>query len=224
MDKTLSFNRASYESFAGGQVEGGKALAFKSAWVLWEKPVQTHSNDHDHYSSAMRVLSRISNVEEFWKYWLCVPQPSELLEGKHFVREQPAPHEGELTQIDTLMLFREGIRPEWEDAANATGGHYQFMFKPASINAAQLDEYWNNIAIGIVGGAIHPHEMITGIRLLDKSTVGRNSCVRIEVWFRDFENTVGMNELKQSLEEVMSRHIDGSHGHPPKSELKAHTS
>ena len=185
-DKSISFNRASYESFAGGE-PGGKLLGFP-AWTLWEKPVSTHSNDHDHYASATRCLSRITNVEEFWKYWLCVPQPSELLDGKHFVREVDAAS-GALTQIDTLMLFREGVRPEWEDPANSSGGHLQYVFKLQGLSPGLLDEYWNNIAIGLVGGTVEPAEMITGIRLLDKSGAGRNSCVRIEVWFRDFHLT-----------------------------------
>jgi translation initiation factor 4E len=227
MDKNISFNRPSYESMSGlgrsGDVAPPKTLTFKNGWVLWEKPVQNHSNDHDHYSTAMRVLSRMSNVEEFWKYWLCVPQPSELLEGKHFVREV-ANTDGELSHIDTLMLFREGIRPEWEDPANATGGHFQYMFKVNSIPPAQLDEYWNNIVIGIVGGAIQPHELLTGVRLLDKSTVGRNSIIRIEVWFRDFHNTEAVNALKASLEHCMAQRLDGTHGHAPKCEIKSHTS
>ena len=223
MEKCLTFNRASYENFAGGETIGSKSLTFPSGWVLWEKPVQTHSNDHDHYSTAMRVLSRISTVEEFWKYWLCVPQPSELLEGKHFVREVGT--SGELNQIDTLMLFREGIRPEWEDAANATGGHFQFMLKPNTVNPAQVDEIWNNIAMGIVGGVIEPNEIVTGIRLLDKTSVGRNSCVRIEIWFRDFHNAEAINQLKQSLESCMGKRLDGSTASPlPKAEIKSHVS
>lgn len=222
VDNFLTFNRASYEDVGGGQA-GGKAYGFP-AWTLWEKPVSSHSsNDHDHYASSTRCLSRISNIEEFWKYWLCVPQPSELLEGKHFVREI-AHSGGELTQIDTLMLFREGVRPEWEDPQNANGGHFQYMFRPNSIHPPQLDEYWNNIVIGLVGGTIEPSEMITGVRLLDKSTVGRNSCIRIEVWFNDFSKTEKINQLRLSIENCMCRRLDGTLGIIPKSELKSHSS
>ena len=221
-EKFLTFNRASYENVAGGE-EGGKAYSFP-AWTLWEKPVSSHpsSNDHDHYSTATRCLSRINNIEEFWKYWLCVPQPSELLEGKHFVREVGT--DGGLTQVDTLMLFREGVRPEWEDVANASGGHFQYMFKPNSVVPAQLDEYWNNIAVGLVGGMVEPAEMITGIRLLDKSTSGRNSCIRIEIWFKDFSKTDKINQLRSSIEACMCRRLDGSMGPVPKPELKSHSS
>ena len=29
--------------------------------------------------------------------------------------------------IDAIMIFREGISPEWEDQANANGGHFQIQ-------------------------------------------------------------------------------------------------
>jgi translation initiation factor 4E len=217
VDKYISFNRQSYEDIAGGET-GGKSLSFP-AWTLWEKPVSS-SNDQDHYSTATRCLSRITNVEEFWKYWLCVPQPSELLEGKHFVRDNG---DGVLTQIDTLMLFKEGVRPEWEDPQNAHGGHYQYVFKPNSVHPPQLDEYWNNIVMGLVGGTIEPADMITGVRLLDKSTSGRNACIRIEVWFNDFSRNDKMNQLRSSIENCMCRRADGSMGLIPKVELKSHS-
>ena len=219
-DKMISFNRASFEGMAGGE-SGAKNFSFRP-WTLWEKPVSNHSNDHDHYQSATRCLSRITNIEEFWKYWLCVPQPSELFEGKHFVRESDTTV-GALVQIDTLMLFREGVRPEWEDPANSTGGHLQYMFKTTGINPALLDEYWNNIAMGLLGGMIEPCDMVTGIRLLDKSTVGRNNGVRIEVWFRDFHETEKINQLRQSLENCMCKRADGTHGNVPKCEIKSHS-
>eukprot|EP00913_Durusdinium_trenchii_P009347 g8784.t1 len=59
------------------------------------------------------------------------------------VREQP---DG-LRVIDALMIFRENIRPEWEDKMNANGGHFQFQLKP-NCGGGQIDEYWNNLAIG----------------------------------------------------------------------------
>merc|ERR1712216_503333 len=71
-------------------------------------------------------VAKFESVQGFWKLWNHMPQPSELLEQKRMVREQP---EG-LNVIDAIMIFREDIRPEWEDKMNATGGHFQFQLKP----------------------------------------------------------------------------------------------
>eukprot|EP00434_Breviolum_minutum_P039786 symbB.v1.2.035346.t1/scaffold4737.1/size35595/3 len=68
--------------------------------------------------------------------------------------------------VDALMIFREGVLPQWEDAANAEGGHFQFHFK-TSVGAAQLDEYWNNVVLGALGNTLEPSDMITGLRLVE---------------------------------------------------------
>ena len=52
-----------------------------------------------------------------------MPQPSELLDAKRMVREQP---DG-LHVIDAIMIFRDNIRPEWEDKMNAGGGHFELQ-------------------------------------------------------------------------------------------------
>ena len=48
------------------------------------------------------------------------------------------------------MIFRENIRPEWEDKMNEKGGHFQFQLK-ANIGGGQVDEYWNNLQASITG-------------------------------------------------------------------------
>ena len=68
--------------------------------------------------------------------------------------------------IDARMVFREGITPEWEDEANAQGGHLQVQFK-SSLDGGQLDEYWNNLVLGVIGGTIGPADVVTGVRLVN---------------------------------------------------------
>merc|ERR1711933_579496 len=57
--------------------------------------------------------------------------------------------------IDAIMIFRDNVRPEWEDKLNATGGHFQFQLKP-NIGGGQVDEYWNNLVLGMIGATIEP--------------------------------------------------------------------
>merc|ERR1712202_114114 len=134
------------------------------------------------------------------------------------VREQP---DG-LHVIDAVMVFRDGIRPEWEDKANATGGHFQFQLKP-SVGAGQIDEYWNNLVLGIIGATIEPANMITGIRLVDKLSGPRAAnVIRIEVWYKDHDDSRAVSMLRRNVEKCMATHIDGSQGSFPKCETKSH--
>jgi translation initiation factor 4E len=144
-------------------------------------------------------------VKGFWKYWNHLPQPSELLDGKKFVRETAESR----NVVDALMVFREGIKPEWEDSTNATGGHFQFQLKPG-IGGGVIDEYWNNIVLGMIGGTIEPVDMITGVRLVDKLAQNRTASIRIEVWFSNFEDTTQVDLLQRNLEKCMGTKLDGT--------------
>merc|ERR1719311_1344998 len=121
------------------------------------------------------------------------------------------------------MIFRDGIRPEWEDSVNASGGHYQFQLKP-NVGGGQVDEYWNNLVLGMIGATIEPANMITGLRLVDKLSGPRAAnVIRLEVWFTNYEDTAAVQTLRRNVEKCMATHLDGSMGQAPRGETKAHT-
>merc|ERR1719503_314531 len=179
------------------------------------------SNDKGaQYSDATHEVDKFSTVQNFWRLWNHIPQPSELLEQKRMVREQP---DG-LHVIDAVMIFRDNIRPEWEDKMNANGGHFQFQLKP-NLGGGQLDEYWNNLVLGMIGATIEPANMITGMRLVDKLSGPRASnVIRLEIWFTNFDDSAAVQALKKSVEKCMATRLDGSTGQVPKSDVKGHSS
>lgn len=202
------------ETFASD--EGANTAAVLPAWVLWEKQA-VQSGGTEGYAKATRPIATINNVRDFWLAFLALPQPSEVLEGGKISREGH--------HIDTLMFFREGVRPEWEDVRNKHGGHFQFQFKPGAVvnSPTQVDEYWNNLIIAVFGGSLQGSERITGIRFVDKmSATARQACVRIEVWFEKFADTTAVAALRTAVETCMATRLDGSLGVPPRSDVKSH--
>merc|ERR1719424_2416066 len=196
-----------------------KPLPLRYTWSIWEQIMQS-GDGKAVYSDATHKVASFSSVQDFWKLWNHMPQPSELLDQKRMVREQP---DG-LHVIDAIMIFRENIRPEWEDKLNATGGHFQFQLKPA-VGGPQIDEYWNNLVLGMVGATIEPANMITGIRLVDKLSGPRAAnVIRLEVWFTNFDDTAAVGALRKNVEKCMATRLDGSQGAAPKCETKAHSS
>jgi len=171
------------------------------------------------YSDATRKVADFSDVQAFWKLWNHMPQPSELLDQKRMIREQS---DG-LHVIDAVMIFRDGIRPEWEDKANATGGHFQFQLKP-QVGGGAIDEYWNNLVLGVIGASIDPAHLITGLRLVDKLYAMRGTpALRIEVWFTN-DDQAQVQTLRRNVENCMMTKADGSVGAPlPKCEVKSHS-
>jgi translation initiation factor 4E len=214
MEDYLSLNQADISWLGGGQT-GDADLP---PWTIWEK-LHGQGSGIDAYTRATRDICTVSSVSDFWKFWLCIPQPSELLDGGRLMRDEsgrsPLP-------IDSLMFFRTGIRPEWEDPANATGGHFMFSFK-SGFNPMLLDEHWNNIVLAALGGTLEPANMVTGVRLVDKMNSGKQGCVRIEVWFRNFADLHSVDLLRTSVEGCMARRLDGTMGIVPRSDTKSHS-
>eukprot|EP00929_Paragymnodinium_shiwhaense_P098963 TRINITY_DN604_c0_g1_i3.p2 TRINITY_DN604_c0_g1~~TRINITY_DN604_c0_g1_i3.p2 ORF type:complete len:130 (+),score=36.57 TRINITY_DN604_c0_g1_i3:222-611(+) len=124
------------------------------------------------------------------------------------------------------MLFKDGIAPEWEHPANSKGGHFQIQLKPA-VGGAQIDEYWNNTVLGMIGGTLEPSDIITGIRLVDKLAGGKlNAAIRMELWFTSSPEA-SVNLLRSSMERCMGQRLDGTflplNGSVPKPEMKLHS-
>uniref|UniRef100_A0A7S0ZPX8 Uncharacterized protein n=1 Tax=Noctiluca scintillans TaxID=2966 RepID=A0A7S0ZPX8_NOCSC len=189
-------------------------IMLKDKWVLWEQVVQNDGKNTT-FTDALKKVVSFSQLHEFWRIWNGLPQPSDLLDQKQIMRDPGV-------AIDAIMIFKEGIKPEWEDPMNSQGGHFQIQLKP-NVGAWQIDEYWNNIVMGMIGGTIEPSDMITGIRLVDKLSGPKGAnAIRIELWWkRDSEGNQAA--LKKSMEKCMSTKLDGSAGMACKAETKQHT-
>jgi len=189
----------------------------KSGWTLWEM-VQKKGNKESFDSGA--AIASFSTVKGFWKHWNHLPQPSELLDGKKFVRETP---EGRMI-VECLMMFKEGVKPEWEDPLNANGGHFQMTLN-GKVGGAQVDEYWNNAVLGMITGAIKPADMLTGVRLVDKLNLVNptRQHIRLEVWYTNHQNTRDVDLLQDNVEKCMATRVDGTVADRlPKMERKKH--
>jgi translation initiation factor 4E len=193
-------------------------MKLRDNWVLWEQVVVDGKSEK--YADATRKVTKFNTVQEFWGIWNGLPQPSELLESKRIMRDQS---NGQAVAIDAIMIFKDGISPEWEHPLNANGGHFQFQLKP-TVGGGQIDEYWNNLVLAMVGGILENSDIITGIRLVDKLSGPKvANAIRIELWFTKYFDTAAVNNLLKSLEECMCKRIDGSKSSPPpKADKKQH--
>jgi len=195
-------------------------MKLKDTWVLWEQQVVENAGKTTNYQDATRKVVSFNTVQEFIAIWNGLPQPSELLEQKRIMRKDG---NSQAVAIDAFMIFKEGISPEWEHPANANGGHFQVQLKP-TVGGPQIDEYWNNTVLGMIGGTIEPADIITVIRLVDKMTGSKvANGIRIELWFAKY-NESNVNSLKRSMEKCMGQRLDGSMGTVPKPDMKPHGS
>jgi translation initiation factor 4E len=176
-----------------------------SSWAIWGQFVQARDSKAA-YSDATRQLATFSSVKEFWACWLHLPQPSELLSGKKIMKET----DEDSQIIESIMIFRKGVRPEWEDEANTNGGHFTLQLKP-QLGGGIIDELWNNVVLGTLSCSIENSDMITGIRLVDKLSSNSKPMLRVEVWFNDISADDKIYKLRGSMEDCLRQRLDGTY-------------
>lgn len=159
-------------------------------WVLWEHRKDPTSSKAA-YGESMRCLCDFATVEAFWQHWCHLPSPSVLFSAA-----------SEKRSVNALSLFISGIRPEWEDPANAAGGE---LFLRKSAAPHELDRLWHQLVLAVVGASLEgAHEHVTGVRIANKSVKGR-SLYRLELWLRSEDVTEPMRAaLVSALREEVS--------------------
>uniref|UniRef100_A0A7S0J362 Eukaryotic translation initiation factor 4E n=1 Tax=Calcidiscus leptoporus TaxID=127549 RepID=A0A7S0J362_9EUKA len=154
--------------------------ALPHSWVVWEQWAAEASSS---YGECIRPIATAHTVESFWSAYRQIAQPSQLFTG---------------SKVESLSVFLAGIRPAWEEDANANGGE---LYCRRSGSPQQLDRLWHMVVLGIVGGSIEGAvELVTGVRVVKKSSGGRVTH-RLEVWIRTEEASTPLrNALVAALQ------------------------
>eukprot|EP00181_Compsopogon_caeruleus_P001162 CAMPEP_0184687216 /NCGR_PEP_ID=MMETSP0312-20130426/25629_1 /TAXON_ID=31354 /ORGANISM="Compsopogon coeruleus, Strain SAG 36.94" /LENGTH=191 /DNA_ID=CAMNT_0027143133 /DNA_START=150 /DNA_END=725 /DNA_ORIENTATION=+ len=127
------------------------------------------------YGSAIKTVGSFGTVEDFWAYYSHLVRPNDL----------PASTD--------LYLFREGILPMWEDAANKFGGRWSLRLRKGELN--QVFEY---IAMGLVGEQIAHPDAVCGI-----TAQIRFQEDGIAVWTKNSVDLEMLNEVRDSIKRIL---------------------
>lgn len=142
------------------------------------------------WANLQKKVFEFSTVEDFWRNFDYVPKPSEVFyDGKSRKRVGQPPQD---RIIESFSLFKRGIAPEWEDKENINGGEWNLRKQGRNPDeAGLLDEWWENLVLGLVGETIDIGDYVTGARVVDKSN-GKGSALvyRIELWLRTKDEQV----------------------------------
>eukprot|EP00375_Theileria_parva_P002621 XP_765302.1 translation initiation factor E4 [Theileria parva strain Muguga] len=190
------------ELFESTTINLDTPLSLKNKWVIWEQIVKMPEHSQNDYKEHTKPLVSFDSVQAFWNLWFNIPQPSELATNKRLARECS---DGSEHFVDAIM----------------DGGHFDYRFRPTDVQQLTVDEYWNNIILGLVGSTIPLCEFINGVRLVDKLS-SRFPVLRIEVWFKNLGEANDPTQLMKSIGACMARKLDGSVGTIPKGDLKWH--
>ncbi|KAF3149888.1 hypothetical protein TWF569_004808 [Orbilia oligospora] len=97
----------------------------RHTWVVWYRAPGTKFQD---YEKSTQKIAAFSTVEEFWMIYSHLRKPRSL------------PH------VSDYHLFKQGIRPVWEDHENRKGGKWIIRLKKGVST-----RYWEDLVLAIIG-------------------------------------------------------------------------
>jgi len=162
---------------------GPHPLMFK--WVLWElKPGNKHA-----WNESLMQIATFDSVEDFWMVHTNALPPSQLPLGSDY------------------YLFREGIKPNWEDAMNVKGGRWQAILPskqnlPREQISSNLDKCWLELMMSVIGAqygdGIHENHDVCGVA----AHVRRNQD-KVALWIRDASDGESRERIGQTFQEKL---------------------
>mmetsp|Transcript_38822 Transcript_38822/g.124457 ORF Transcript_38822/g.124457 Transcript_38822/m.124457 type:complete len:211 (+) Transcript_38822:42-674(+) len=189
-------------------------------WVLWEhRSSEKKSMTAKEWADNQKQVFSFSTVEEFWRHFTFIPNPSEVFyDGKSRKRVGPPPND---RYIESFSLFKEGIAPEWEDPLNIHGGEWNLRKSGRGLDDS-VDHFWFNLVLGLVGETIDHGDYVAGARVVDKSNgKGAHSVYRVELWLKTKDEAV-KEQLKAKLIDVMTDGRNPGRGFSDQFQWKLH--
>ncbi|KAI9472554.1 hypothetical protein LPJ55_005389 [Coemansia sp. RSA 990] len=162
------------DSAAASEDSGEQVHLLRFAWSFWFiHRVPGHKiND---YEAAMTKIATFDSVEGFWACY------------SHLKRADQVP------TITDYHMFRAGVRPVWEDPANASGGKWMIRLKKGI-----SPRMWEKLAMAVVGGVFGLADEICGIVLSI-----RNSEDIISLWNKTALDTKSTLHIRDTMKLVM---------------------
>lgn len=144
-----------------------------------EQPLSAHpmAPDTDEYEAGLTVIGEFETVETFCRYFNWLKPPSKLERNSNY------------------HLFKSGIKPMWEDEANANGGKWVLTMKQ---NPQLLDRCWMWLAMALIGEDLDEGDEICGAVVSLRSKVDR-----IQLWTRSKEDVEKINGIGKKLVKLL---------------------
>ena len=94
------------------------------------------------FEDSLKPVAVIENVEQFWAFYQHFKRPTDLPVGSY------------------IYLFKENVKPVWEDEHNENGGAFILRFEKSKCN-----RLWEDILLGYVSASAEILAEVNGVRL-----------------------------------------------------------
>jgi translation initiation factor 4E len=101
---------------------------FKDAWSFWFRPPLPKGMGYMDYEKTLHGIATFNTAEDFFTVYSHLKRPSTL------------------PPVSDYHLFKDGIRPIWEDDENKKGGKWVVRMKKGV-----ADRYWEDLLLALLG-------------------------------------------------------------------------
>jgi len=175
------------DTFRPAPVPGEGEHPLQYNYAIWYSR-RSQSNKSVRYDQNLKFIASFASVEQFWNNYSYIVRP------------------GEMSGHVDYHLFKEGVRPMWEDEANKHGGKWIIRLKKGLASRC-----WENLIMAMLGEQFMVGEEICGavisIRFQDDI---------LSLWNRTTDHNI-TSRIRDTLQRVLNL--------PPNTimEYKAHT-
>jgi translation initiation factor 4E len=129
------------------------------------------------YKESLKTIGSFDTVEKFWKIFQHVKKPEQYKFGLE------------------LLLFKDPIKPMWEDEHNKNGGRMSFKLKKESTSLI-----WEELILSFISNSFP--EAITS-RINGLTLTMRREFNFLQIWFTNYTEQFG-NEIETTIRQMLS--------------------
>ncbi|CAG8499291.1 1076_t:CDS:2 [Ambispora leptoticha] len=149
-----------------------------NAWTLWfDNPGKKASQNT--WSQNLKEMITFDSVEEFWGVYNNIVKSSDLASGSNY------------------HLFKQGIKPMWEDPINEKGGKWVIQFHRSRIGE-EINNLWLYTMLACIGESFDFPDEICGAVVSV-----RKIFYRISLWTRTSNNIEMTKTLGRQLKSTL---------------------
>lgn len=169
----------------------------ENKWCLWYRPPSKNTSQAAHWETSQQLQFTADTVENFWRGFRNHPRISKP---------------GHPLNCD-YSLFKEGIKPMWEDDFNAHGGRWTYSIERRSATnmslPALIERSWLDVMLCLIGEGFDPYGSligggVCGIRTPKGPKQGEIMTAKLHIWTKDAGNTEANMKIGERLKEVLN--------------------
>ena len=159
-----------------GKLANKYVFWFRISEDILKNQFPKQSIDSSEYESQVKKMGEFDTIEDFWSIYQHIKKPDKCKQGIE------------------IQLFKDPIKPMWEDEYNKKGGKLTLK-----LNKGYTTIIWEELILGIIGNIL-PNEISEGINGIVFSSKKESNI--LQIWFRDYNKNY-YAELEQCIRDLI---------------------